>query len=97
MLGARARLVLVLVLFHVGLATVAAMHSPDFAWVPSYFDDDDDDFLPLLISEQVPALVDPPRGWTPALTLVAAVATWRPTSRSRLAPPRARLRAPPCA
>jgi hypothetical protein len=96
MLGARARLVLLLVVFHVGLATVAALHSADFAWVPSYFDDDDDDFLPLLLSEQVPALVDPARGWMPALTMLAVLAAWRPRSPSRLATPRARFRAPPC-
>ena len=58
MLGART-LVAVLVLFHVGLATAATFHTADFAWVPSYFDDDDGDFLPLLLSEQMPVLVDP--------------------------------------
>jgi hypothetical protein len=95
MLGART-LVAVLVLFHVGLATVATFHTADFAWVPSYFDDDDGDFLPLLLSEQIPALVDPGRGWAPALIVLATIVGWRPPSRPRLAAARVRFRAPPC-
>ena len=87
MLGSRI-LVTRLVLFHLGLATVATFHSADFAWVPSYFDDDGD-FL-LLLAEQMPALVDPGRGWTPALIVRAAIVGWRPPSRLRLAA------APPC-
>jgi hypothetical protein len=86
MLGART-LVAVLVLFHVGLATVATFHTADFAWVPSYFDDDDGDFLPLLLSEQIPA---------PALIVLATIVGWRPPSRPRLAAARVRFRAPPC-
>ena len=74
MLGART-LVAVLVLFHVGLLTVAAVQSADFAWVPSYFDDDDGDFLPLLLSEQMSALVEPARGWMPALIVLASTAS----------------------
>ena len=95
MLGARS-LVAVLVLFHVGLLTVAAVQSADFAWAPSYFDDDDGDFLPLLLSEQMPALAEPDRGWLPALVALAAVLGWRPRSRPYLAAAPARLRSPPC-
>jgi hypothetical protein len=95
MLGART-LVAMLVLFHVGLATVATFQPADFAWVPSYFDDDDGDFLPLLLAEQMPALVDPGRGWTPVLIVLAAIVGRRPPSRPRLAAARARFRAPPC-
>ena len=95
MLGARS-LVALLLLFHVGLATAAAFHTADFAWVPSYFDDDDDDFLPLLLAEQMPALADPGRGWTPTLIVLAAIVGWRPPSRLRLAAARVRFRAPPC-
>ena len=95
MLGARI-LVALLVLFQLGLATVATFHSADFAWVPSYFDDDDGDFLPLLLAEQMPALVDPGRGWTPALIVLAAIVGWRPPSRLRLSAARVRFRAPPC-
>jgi hypothetical protein len=95
MLGARI-LVTLLVLFHLGLATVATFHSADFAWVPSYFDDDDGDFLPLLLAEQMPALVGPGRGWTPALIVLAAIVGWRPPSRLRLAAARVCFRAPPC-
>ncbi|HWO05423.1 MAG TPA: hypothetical protein VNQ54_11545, partial [Methylomirabilota bacterium] len=80
MLGART-LVAVLVLFHVGLLTAAAVQSADFAWVPSYFDDDDGDFLPLLLSEQMSALIEPARGWMPALIVLAAVVGWRPRTR----------------
>ena len=89
-------LVAVLVLFHVGLVTAATFHTADFAWVPSYFDDDDGDFLPLLLSEQMPALVDPGRGWAPALIVLSAIVAWRSPSRSRLAAARVRFRAPPC-
>lgn len=95
MLGTRG-LIAVLVLFHVALATAGALQSADFAWVPSYFDDDDGDFRPVLLSEQTPALVDPGRGWMPALIVLAAVVAWRPRSRPRLADGRVRLRAPPC-
>ena len=94
MLGART-LVAVLVLFHVGLATVAAIQSPDFAWGPSYFDDDDGDFLPLLLAEQTPALFEPGHGWAPALVALATVVGWRPRSRPYLAATPARFRAPP--
>ncbi len=95
MLGART-LVAVLVLFHVGLVTVAAVQSADFAWAPSYFDDDDGDFLPLLLSEQMSALVEPARGWMPALIVLAAVVGWRPRARPYLVAASARFRAPPC-
>jgi hypothetical protein len=44
----------------------------------------------------MPALVDPGRGWTPALIVLAAIAGWRPPSRLRLAAARVRFRAPPC-
>jgi len=94
MLGART-LVAVLVLFHVGLVTVAAIQSTDFAWVPSYFDDDDGDFLPLLLAEQMPALFEPGHGWTPALVVLAAVVGWRPPSRPYQAATPARFRALP--
>jgi hypothetical protein len=93
MLGART-LVAVLVLFHVGLVAVAAIQSTDFAWVPSYFDDDGD-FLPLLLADQMPALFEPGHGWTPALVVLAAVVGWRPRSRPYLAATPARFRAPP--
>jgi hypothetical protein len=96
MLDRRARVALVLAVLHLGLVATAVLHSPDFAWAPSYFDDDDGDFLPLVLSEQVPALVDLPRAWTPVLMPVAAVAVWRPRARSRLASARPRFRAPPC-
>ena len=95
MLGARS-LVALLLLFHVGLATAAAFHTADFAWVPSYFDDDDGDFLPLLLSEQIPALVQPGHGWTSALIVLAAIGAGRPPRRTRLAAARVRFRAPPC-
>jgi hypothetical protein len=94
MLGA-CTLVAVLVLFHVGLVTVGAIQSTDFAWVPSYFDDDDGDFPPLLLAEQMPARFEPGHGWTPALVVLAAVVGWRPRSRPYQAATPARFRAPP--
>lgn len=95
MLGGRALVVVLLVVFHAGLAAAASLHSVDYASAPSYFDDDDGDFLPLLLSEQVPTLVDPVAGWSPVSTLLAAVAVGAPRGRSRLAAARARFRAPP--
>jgi len=95
MLGART-LVAVLVLFHVGLLTAATVQSVDFAWVPSYFDDDDGDFLPLLLSEQMSALVEPARGWMPALIGARGGPWWRPRPRPYLVAAPARFRAPPC-
>src|ERR1700730_15305903 len=94
MLGART-LVAVLFLFHVGLVTVAAIQSTDFAWVPSYFDDDDGDFLPLLLAEQMPALFEPGHGWMPALVVLAAVVGWGAPGRPHQAAPPPRLPAPP--
>ena len=93
--GRRALLVILLVLFHVGLAATATLLSIDFAWAPSYFDDDDGDFLPLLLAEQMPALLDPAAAWTPALVLLAAVAARAPRAGPRLAATRVRFRAPP--
>lgn len=95
MLGRRALVVILLILFHVGLAATATLLSIDFAWAPSYFDDDDGDFLPLLLAEQMPARLDPTAAWTPALILLAAVAACAPRPGSRLAATRVRFRAPP--
>ena len=95
MVRGRTLVVVLLVMFHVGLAAVASLHSVDFAWAPSYFDDDDDDFLPLLLSERAAALADPVVGWIPALTLFAALAAGQPRGRSRLAAACVRFRAPP--
>ena len=95
MVGWRPLLVLLLASFHLGLAGTAALYPVDFAWVPSYFDDDDGDFLPLLLSEQIPALAVPPRSFTPVLSFVAAVVAEEPTGRTWVASERARLRAPP--
>jgi hypothetical protein len=95
MLGSRT-LLAVLVLLHVGLASAAAVQSVDFAWIPSYFDDDDGDFLPLLLSEQTPALLAPVRDWTPLLVALAALLTGRLLGQVRPAATPARFRAPPC-
>jgi hypothetical protein len=89
-------LLAVLVLLHVGLASAAAVQSVDFASAPSYFDDDDGDFLPLLLSEQSPALLAPVRDWAPVLIALAAVLTGRSIGRVRPAASPARFRAPPC-
>ena len=95
MLGRRALLVVLLMVFHLGLVTVAGLHSVDFAWGPSYFDDDDGDFLPLLVSEQAPGLVGPATTWLPALTLLTTVLACMPRGGSRLTAARVRFRAPP--
>lgn len=95
MLGPRVILALVLAVFHLGLVGAASLHSADFAWVPSYFDDDDGDFLPLLLAEQMPGLTVPTGWWGPALVLLALVAMWVPSGRPQLAAARVRFRAPP--
>src|SRR5262245_40831924 len=95
MLGSRVILALVLAVFHLGLVGAASLHSADFAWAPSYFDDDDGDFLPLLLAEQMPGLTVPAGSWVAALVLLAVVAMWVPSGRPRLAAARARFRAPP--
>jgi hypothetical protein len=96
MRGRRVLLVLVLVVFHVGLAATATLLSIDFAWAPSYFDDDDGDFLPLLLVEQMPARLDPgAAAWMPCLTLLSAVIAWTPRGAARDAAARVRFRAPP--
>ena len=75
------------------LTSAAALQSVDFAWVPSYFDDDDGDFLPLLLSEQSPALLAPVRDWTPVLIALAAILTGRLVGRVRPAATPARFHA----
>ena len=104
MLGART-LVAVLVLFHVGLLTVAAGQSADFAWVPSYFDDDDGDFLPPFGGRMATGLAAPHLfNWVAeypilivlALIVLAVVLGWRPRPRPYLVAVPARFRAPPC-
>ena len=93
--GRRALLVILLVLFHAGLGATGTALSIDFAWTPSYFDGDDGDFMPRLLAEQMPALLDPAAGWTSAAILLAAVAACTPRAGSRLAVARVRFRAPP--
>ena len=100
MLGSRT-LLAVLVLLHVGLTSAAALQSVDFAWVPSYFDDDLRNTrslarVALLLSEQSPALLAPVRDWTPVLIALAAILTGRLVGRVRPAATPARFRAPPC-
>ncbi|HKW92396.1 MAG TPA: hypothetical protein VJX92_10890 [Methylomirabilota bacterium] len=95
MLGRRVVLALVLAVFYLGLVGAASLHSADFAWVPSYFDDDDGDFLPLLLAEQMQGLTVSPGWWVPALVLLVAVTMWVPSGRPQLAAARVRFRAPP--
>lgn len=91
----RAGLVILLVLFHVGLAAAATVLSIDVASAPSYFDDDDGDFLPRLLAEQMPAVLDPAANRVPALILLAAVAPYASRAGSPVAAAHARVRAPP--
>ena len=96
MLGRRALLAALVVVFHVGLAATATLLSIDFAWGPSYFDDDDGDFLPRLLVEQMPARLDPgAAAWMPSLALLTAVIAWTPPGASRVGAARVRFRAPP--
>jgi hypothetical protein len=55
MVRGRALLCLLLALFYLALIETVSLSTFDYAWTPSYFDDDDDDFLPL-VTKQVPVL-----------------------------------------
>jgi len=51
----RAHLCGLLVLFYLALIGTVSFSTFDYAWTPSYFDDDDDDFLPL-VTQQIPVV-----------------------------------------
>ena len=60
MLAPRRIVGLLLVAFYLILAGGATVDLADFSWTPSYFDDDDDDFLQNLLSDHTPMLSVPP-------------------------------------
>ncbi len=86
---------LLLVAFYLVLAVGATFTLADFSWTPSYFDDDDDDFLQNLLSDHTPMLSVPPVVWFLVLGAFAAIICLRTSARSLVAPFRSRLRAPP--
>ena len=86
---------LLLIAFYLVLAVGATFTLADFSWTPSYFDDDDDDFLQNLLSDHTPMLSVPPVVWFLVLGAFAAIICLRTSARSLLAPFRSRLRAPP--
>jgi len=94
MLRGRTLVVVFLVVFHVGLGATASLLSADFAWAPSYFDDDDDDFLPL-VTKRVPVvtfdILPPIPLSSPSAPLLLPRSSARPFLSLGLSP----LRAPP--
>jgi hypothetical protein len=51
----RALLCGLMVLFYLALIGTVSFSTFDYAWTPSFFDDDDDDFLPL-VTKRVPVV-----------------------------------------
>jgi hypothetical protein len=86
---------LLLVAFYLVLAVGVTFDLADFSWTPSYFDDDDDDFLQNLLSDHTPMLSVPPVVWFPLLGASFAAVCLRTSALSLVAPSRSRLRAPP--
>jgi hypothetical protein len=86
---------LLLVAFYIVLAVGATFYLADFSWTPSYFDDDDDDFLQNLLSDHTPMLSVPSVVWFLVLGALAAIICLRTSARSLVVPSRSRLRAPP--
>jgi hypothetical protein len=84
---------LLIVLYLVLLETVS-FSTFDVAWTPSYFDDDDDDFLPQVTKRVLLVTVDilPP---IPVSITSAPVVLLESSARSLLLPDLSRLRAPP--
>jgi hypothetical protein len=84
-----------LVLLYLLLVCGAAGSTSDFSWSPSYFDNDDDDFLPLLLTEQVPLVMPIAASALPLVVAVAGVALFSARATPLLRSKGSRLRAPP--
>lgn len=95
MLASRRVVGLLLVAFCLVLVVGVAFSLADFSWAPSYFDDDDDDFLQNLLFDHAPMLSVPPVVWFLLLGACATIVCLRTSARSLAAPSRSRLRAPP--
>lgn len=83
-----------LVVLHLTLVATVSFSTFDFSWSPSYFDDDDYDFLTLM-TERVPLVtleILPP---IPASVTSAPIVLLGSSVRSLLPPGLSRLRAPP--
>jgi len=83
-----------LVLFYLALIGTVSFSTFDYAWTPSYFDDDDDDFLPL-VTKRVPVvtfdILPPIPLSSPSAPLLLPRSSARPFLSLGLSP----LRAPP--
>jgi hypothetical protein len=83
-----------LIVLYLALIETVSFSTFDVAWTPSYFDDDDDDFLPqvtkrvLLVTVDILPLV-------PVSVTSAPVVLLQSSARSLLLPDLSRLRAPP--
>ncbi len=85
-------LLVALVLVIVGGATYG---TPDLSWSSSFFDDDDLDYVFLLLTDHGAALPVPLVALLPFIAALAAVILLKPSAYSLLTPAASRLRAPP--
>jgi hypothetical protein len=92
MVRGRALLCGLLVLFYLALIGTVSFSTFDYAWTPSYFDDDD--FLPL-VTKQVPAVTFDILPLIPLSSPGAPVLQPRPSARPLLLLGLSPLRAPP--
>lgn len=60
-----------LVVFYLILIAGATIGAPDSSWSPSYFDDDGDDFLSVLLTDQAPILLAHAVALLPVLAALA--------------------------
>lgn len=86
---------LLVVGLYLSLVGGAIFATPDFSWSPSYFDDDDNDFLSVLLTDQAPVLPAPAVALLPFLAALATAVLLIASARSLLARSLSRLRAPP--
>jgi len=90
----RAHLCGLLVLFYLALIGTVSFSTFDYAWTPSYFDDDDDDFLPL-VTQQIPVVTFDILPLIPRSSPSAPVLLPRSSARPLLLLGLSPLRAPP--
>ena len=94
MVRRRALLSGLLVLFYLALIGTVSFSTFDHAWSPSYFDDDDDDFLPL-VTQQIPVVTFDILPLIPRSSPSAPVLLPRSSARPLLLLGLSPLRAPP--
>ncbi len=86
---------LFLLVLYLSLLGGSTFEMADYSWTPAYFDDDDGDFLPFVLSERAPGAPPPLVMWQPVIGVSLAVVVLLVSAQSLVAPARSRLRAPP--